>query len=191
MTLFVRSPPALCTQHPYQKPHNHSVCPLKLPARLCLQTHAKLCRFRVKMALYCLRCSGGGQKLRHCWQLPPVRLPRGTQCHCTLSQWKKIGEVRHFPCLWHALSPSSCLAANTTLQYEPRIFTGVLDLSVILSQQMWSLLHRAVKPWSLSLFTLSEVLLFGLVFNLVHDTHCKMHIVQISWTDVYIHYICL
>lgn len=53
----------------------------------------------------------------------------------------------------------------------------VLDLSVILSQQMWSLLPRAVKPWSLYLFLFPSST-FWSCFNLVHDIHCKIHIVQ-------------
>lgn len=90
---------------------------------------------------------------------------------------KRLEKSRHFPCPWHALSPSLCLAASTTLQCEPRTFMDALDLSVILSRRMWSLLPRAVKPCSLYLFFFQNFH-FRSCFNLVHDIHCKIHIVQ-------------
>lgn len=124
-----------------------------------------------------LECSGGGQKLRHCWQLPPVRLPRGTQCHCTLTveeDWRSQGTSlahgmhSHPVRVWQQI-----LLCSTSQGYLWAFWTF-----------LWSSVNRCdlffTEQLNLGAFPSSSFRssTFWSCFNLVHDTHCKMHIVQ-------------
>lgn len=137
-----------------------------------------------------MECPGGRSKLCHCGQLSSLCLPWGTQCHCALTMekdWRSKGTSlahgmhSHPVCIWQQI-----LLCSTSQGYLWTFWTF-----------LWSSVNRCdlFFPEQLNLgASISSSFwlpLFGLVLILCMISIVKSTLCKISWTAVYIHYICL